>query len=76
MYTVRPGIWKKKLKNVENEKCTLQDLKYGDRPDKLKNESRILEYWEYGEKTEKMWKMKHTHSRTGKIGRNTEKREK
>ena len=39
----------KKLKNVENEKCTLQDLKYGDRPEKLKNESRILEYWEHGD---------------------------
>jgi Fe-S-cluster containining protein len=25
-YTVRPGIWRETLKNVENEKCTLYDL--------------------------------------------------
>jgi hypothetical protein len=41
---------------------------------KVKNESHILEYWKYGEKTEKMWKMTHTHGRTGKIGTNSEKR--
>ena len=28
MHTVGPGILKKKLKNVDNEKCTLYDLEY------------------------------------------------
>ena len=29
--TVAPGIWRGRLKNVENEECTLQDLEYGDK---------------------------------------------
>ena len=30
-YTVGPKIWREKLKRVENKKCTLQDLEYGDK---------------------------------------------
>ena len=30
MHTVGPGIWKK-MKKLENVKCTLYDLKYGER---------------------------------------------
>ena len=26
--TVGPGIWQERLKNVESEKCTVQDLEY------------------------------------------------
>ena len=36
MHTIGPVIWRVKLKNVENEKCTLQDLEYGDKPGKRK----------------------------------------
>ena len=35
-HTIGPVIWRVKLKNVENEKCTLQDLEYGDKPGKRK----------------------------------------
>ena len=30
MHTVEPGIWRGKLKITENEKFTLQDVKYGE----------------------------------------------
>ena len=29
--TVLPGIWHETLKNVENDQCTQQDLKYGEK---------------------------------------------
>ena len=32
--TVSPGIWIETLKNVENEKCTKQDLEYGEKTEK------------------------------------------
>ena len=34
MGTLGPGIWQEILKNVENEKYTLQDLEYGDKTEK------------------------------------------
>ena len=34
MYTLGPGLWQEILKNVENEKCTIQDLKIGEKPEK------------------------------------------
>ena len=33
-HTVGPGIWQESLKNVENDKCTLQDLEYGEKIEK------------------------------------------
>ena len=29
-----PGIWQETLKRVKNEKSTLQDLDYGEKPEK------------------------------------------
>ena len=29
------GIWQEIVKNVKNEKCTLQDLEYGKKTDQL-----------------------------------------
>ena len=57
MNTLGPGIWQEILKNVENEKCTLQNLEYGEKT--LKNEENkkcTLQDMEYGEKTEKCGK--------------------
>ena len=42
----------RKLKDMEKEKLTVQDL-------------------EYGEKTEKTWKMRNAHNRTGNMARHT-----
>ena len=34
MYTEGPGIWQETLKNMENERCTLQELEYGKKNEK------------------------------------------
>ena len=34
MHTVGPGKWQETVKNVKNEKCTLQDLDYGEKTEK------------------------------------------
>ena len=34
MHTLGPGIWRETLKNVENEKCSLQDVDYGKKTEK------------------------------------------
>ena len=34
MHTLGPEIWGETLKNVENEKFTLQDLEYGEKSEK------------------------------------------
>ena len=34
MHTVGAGIWQETLKNVENKKCTLQDMEYGEKTEK------------------------------------------
>ena len=34
MDTIGPGTQRETLKNVENEKCTLYDLKNGEKPEK------------------------------------------
>ena len=31
---VGSGIWRETLKSMENEKCTLQDLQYGEKTEK------------------------------------------
>ena len=54
MDTLGSGIGQETLKNIENEKCKLQDL-------------------ENGKKHEKHEKTRHTHLRTWKMARNTEK---
>jgi predicted double-glycine peptidase len=41
----------------------------------LKNETHSLEDVEYGKKTGKLWKMRHTHDRNWNMARNTEKSE-
>ena len=46
----------KKLKNFENEKCTLWDLEYVRNLKNMKNDTHTLEYRVYGEKTEKCGK--------------------
>ena len=33
-YMVGPIIWIETLKTLKNEKCTLQDLDYGEKPEK------------------------------------------
>ena len=40
---------------------------------RIENETETLFDLEYGEKTEKTWKMRHKHSLTGNMARNTEK---
>jgi hypothetical protein len=37
----------------------------------LKNETHSIEDLEYGKESGKMWKMRHTHCRTGNMARNT-----
>ena len=32
--TLGPGMWQETLKNVKNEKYTLEDLEYGERTEK------------------------------------------
>ena len=34
MHTVGPGIWQETLKNVENDKYTMQDLDDGEKTEK------------------------------------------
>ena len=34
LHTVGPGKWQETLKNMENEKCTWQDLEYGKKTKK------------------------------------------
>ena len=46
----------RKLKNVENETQTLQDLEYGKKPDQKENEKLTWQDLEYGKKTEKRGK--------------------
>ena len=37
MQTVGPVIWHETVKNVKNEKCTMQDLEYVNKTDQLGN---------------------------------------
>ena len=38
MNTLGPGIWQEILKILENEKCTLQKLEYGEKTEKCGKE--------------------------------------
>ena len=44
----------KSLKNVKNEKCTLQDLKYGEKTENHGNENYTLQDVKYGEELKKV----------------------
>ena len=36
------GIWRETLRNEKNDKCTLQDMTYGENTDKQKLETHML----------------------------------
>ena len=51
MDTLGSGIGQETLKNLENKKCTRQELECGKKPEKReKNETHTLEGLEYREK--------------------------
>ena len=35
-HNVGPGIWQETVKNVKNQKSTLQDLEYGEKAEKFR----------------------------------------
>ena len=39
---VGTGIWRETLKNEKNDKCTLQDMTYGENTDKQKRELHMV----------------------------------
>ena len=50
-------IWQETLKNVQNEKHTVQDLDCGEKAEKRgKGDTNILQDLEYGEKNDKRGK--------------------
>ena len=49
-------MWQEILKNVENEKCTLQDLEYGKESKNQESETQTLQDLECGEKFSKRGK--------------------
>ena len=51
------GIWRETLRNEKNDKCTLQDMTYGENTDKRKRENHRQEK-EYVKKHRKTWKMR------------------
>ena len=60
----------KSLKNVKNEKYTLQDLEYGEKTEKkTENEKYTLQDVKYGEETEKGGKFTYVHFRTWNMAR-------
>ena len=76
MHTAGPGIWRETLKNMKNDKCTLQDLAYVEKTDKRgkwKTHMVGTGLWQENSKT---WKMRHTQCRACNMARNSEKCEK
>ena len=69
MHTEGPGIWREILKNVKNEKYTLQVLDQGKKTEKRGNEMQILFDLEYDKKHSKTWKKGKAHCRTWTIAR-------
>ena len=61
MQSVGPEIWRETLKNVENEKCTLQDMEYVKKSWKVRNAH--CRTWIMVSNTEKHEKWK-KHTRT------------
>ena len=58
---VGPGIWRETLKNVQNEKHTLQDLEYGDKTENRgKCETHIVGHEIQGEAVKNMQDEKQT----------------
>ena len=52
---VGTGIWRETLRNEKNDKCTLQDMTYGENTDK-KNEKLTRRNWNMARNTEKRGK--------------------
>ena len=67
----------RKMKNVENEKHTLQDLDHGEKPEKTwkMRHTHTVGPGLWGENS-KTWKMSQKHCRTQNIARKSEKHEK
>ena len=59
----------KSLKNVKNEKCTLQDLEYGEKTKNTENEKYTLQDVKYCEENGKSWKFRNVHGRTWNMAR-------
>ena len=60
----------KSLKNVKNEKYTLQDLEYGEKPKIKENEEYTLQNVKYGEENlKKCEKFKNVHCKTWNMAR-------
>ena len=49
------GIWRETLRNEKNDKCTLQDMTYGENTDK-KNKKLTHKNWNMPRNTEKRGK--------------------
>ena len=70
MHTLGPGIWQEALKNLENEKCTHQEMEYDEKPERGgKQEMHTVETGIWQE-TLKKWKMRNAHCRTWNMVRN------
>ena len=70
MHTLGPGIWQEALKNLENEKCTHQEMEYDEKPERGgKQEMHTVETGIWQE-TLKIWKMRNAHCRTWNMVRN------
>ena len=59
----------KSLKNLKNEKCTLQELEYGEKTENHRNEKYTLQDVKYARKTEKGGKFRNVHCRTCNMAR-------
>ena len=65
----RTWIWRETVNNVKNEKCTLQDLLYGQKNAKCgKCDKHTVGPGIWRDKCKK-WKMKHKHSSTWNVAR-------
>ena len=71
-HSISPGICQETVKNVNNEKYTLQHLDYGQRMKNVENETKTQLDLEYGEKHCKRVKMRNSHGSTWNMARNTE----
>ena len=75
-HSISPGICQETVKNVNNEKYTLQHLDYGQRMKNVENETKTQLDLEYGEKHCKRVKMRNSHGSTWNMARNTENEQK
>ena len=54
-------MWQEILKNVENEKCTLQDLEYGKESKNQESETQTLQAWNVARNSQNVENEKFTH---------------